>query len=56
MDPMRILSRGYGIVTDPSGSYIRSVKETGPGERIRVRLTDGELDCTVEERRVFTEE
>lgn len=56
MDPMRILSRGYGIITDPSGSYIRSVKETGPGERIRVRLTDGELDCTVEERRVFTEE
>ena len=56
MDPMRILSRGYGIVTDPSGAYIRSVKETGPGDRIRVRLTDGELDCRVEDRSIFTEE
>ena len=56
MDPMRILSRGYGIVTDPSGAYIRSVKETGPGDRIRVRLTDGELDCRVEDRSIFTQE
>lgn len=55
MDPMKILSRGYGIVSFPDGKMIRSVKETGPGQEIRVRLADGELDCRVEDKREITE-
>ena len=54
MDPMKILSRGYGIVSFPDGKMIRSVKETGPGQEIRVRLADGELDCLVENSREIT--
>ncbi len=55
MDPMKILSRGYGIVSLPDGKMIRSVKETNPGQEIRVRLADGELDCRVEDKREITE-
>lgn len=48
LSPLKVLSRGYGLVTDPvSGKPLTSVAMIQSGGQIRVLLTDGDLDCTV---------
>lgn len=50
MSPLKVLSRGYGLVTDPrSGKPLTSVTRIRTGEQVRVFLTDGSLGCTVDE-------
>jgi len=47
--PVSILGRGYSLTYRKSdNSLIRSVREVKNQELIRVKLSDGELDCTVE--------
>ena len=46
-NPSLILERGCGILFDDKGKTIRSVQDTSPGQTIRVRLTDGTLNCEV---------
>ncbi len=43
-DPARVLERGYAWVTDEAGRSVRDAGSVGPGERLRVRLSQGELD------------
>lgn len=50
LNPYGVLARGYGVVQQ-DGRTIRSWKDTAPGQRVTVTLTDGELACTVEEAR-----
>jgi len=47
MSPLKVLSRGYAVSTDEKGAVLRSVKQTGTGESIHVRLADGELEAEV---------
>lgn len=48
MSPLKVLARGYGLVTDPaSGRPLTSVRAVQTGDPIRVSLSDGDLDCTV---------
>lgn len=49
MSPLRVLTRGYSIATDVEGSVVWSVKTLQRGERLRLRLSDGSADCTVEQ-------
>jgi len=57
MSPLKVLSRGYGLVTDPrSGKPLTSVTRISTGERVRVFLTDGSLGCTVDEITARSEE
>lgn len=49
MSPLRVLTRGYSIATDGEGSVVWSVKTLQRGERLRLRLSDGSADCTVEQ-------
>ena len=57
MSPLKVLSRGYGLVTDPmSGKPLTSVTRIRTGERVRVFLTDGSLGCTVDEILARSEE
>lgn len=57
MSPLKVLSRGYGLVTDPlSGKPLTSVTRIRNGERVRVYLTDGSLGCTVDEITARSEE
>ena len=44
-----MLLRGYGIVEDDNGLPIKSSKNAEAGDKIRVKLHDGELRCTVDE-------
>lgn len=47
MSPLKVLGRGYAIVTDEHGAQVNSVGKSGPGTRLKVTLTDGDLDVTV---------
>ena len=51
MSPLKVLSRGYAVVSDDSGNVIRRAADAGIGERIQVELSDGGLYCRVEERK-----
>ena len=47
MSPLRVLTRGYSIASGENGACIRSVAELAPGDRLRLRLSDGSADCRV---------
>ena len=47
LSPLRVLARGYAVAFDERGHALLSAAQVQPGERLRVRLHDGELDATV---------
>lgn len=47
MSPLKVLSRGYGMVQTGDGSIVKSVKDVSAGEDIAVILRDGHLACRV---------
>ncbi len=46
LSPLGVLARGYAIAFDSHGRVIKRAGEVGSGERVRVRVSEGELDCT----------
>ena len=49
VSPLATLSRGYSILLDERGQAIRSASQTEPGQRLKARLGEGELDVRVED-------
>jgi exodeoxyribonuclease VII large subunit len=48
VSPLSTLARGYAIVQrERDGAVVRSVQEVQPGERLRVRVSDGEFGANV---------
>ncbi|QJD82300.1 exodeoxyribonuclease VII large subunit [Cohnella herbarum] len=48
LSPLKVMARGYSLVYDEQEkSLVRTINEVQPGDLIRVRLTDGKLDCQV---------
>jgi len=47
LSPLRVLARGYAVAFDQRGHALLSADQVQPGERLRVRLHDGELDASV---------
>lgn len=47
MSPLKVLSRGYAIVSGVSGEVIKSIAALEKGDTVSVRLTDGTADCAV---------
>lgn len=48
LSPLKIMGRGYSLVYDEQEeAIIRSIEEVQPGDRVKVRLADGTLDCQV---------
>ena len=47
MSPLKVLARGYAMTQNSDGDVIRSVKQVEVGERLTVRLSDGNLSATV---------
>lgn len=47
LSPLRILERGYAIVTKESGEIVTDSRATPPGSEVHVRLAKGSLDATV---------
>ncbi|MBQ9044790.1 MAG: exodeoxyribonuclease VII large subunit [Oscillospiraceae bacterium] len=50
LSPLKVLSRGYAAAFDASGAALRSIADVQPEDRIRVRLSDGSLACTVDSK------
>lgn len=47
LSPLAVLARGYAIVEDAQHHILRRAAETAPGEQLRIRLHDGQVDATV---------
>jgi exodeoxyribonuclease VII large subunit len=47
LSPLRVLARGYAVAFDGRGQAVKSAAQVRPGERLRVRLHEGELDAEV---------
>ncbi|HEX2152903.1 MAG TPA: exodeoxyribonuclease VII large subunit [Acidimicrobiia bacterium] len=43
------LARGFALVTDQDGAVVRTVELVSPGDRLFIRLADGELRVVVED-------
>ncbi|MDP4133263.1 MAG: exodeoxyribonuclease VII large subunit [Bacillota bacterium] len=48
LSPLGVLARGYGIITDYKGMKVKSVKQIIKGEKIGIRLTDGNLSARID--------
>ncbi|MEW6309753.1 MAG: exodeoxyribonuclease VII large subunit [Pseudomonadota bacterium] len=49
VSPLATLGRGYSILLDERGRAIRRAEQTQPGQRLKARLGEGELDVRVED-------
>jgi exodeoxyribonuclease VII large subunit len=47
LSPAATLERGYAVVQRVDGAVVRTPADVDPGDRLRVRLADGELAATV---------
>jgi len=49
LSPLAILNRGYSITTSlETGMVIKEIGAVKPGDRVGVRVTDGEMLCSIE--------
>jgi exodeoxyribonuclease VII large subunit len=46
LSPLAVIGRGYAIAFDKSGRIIKRASNVSSGERVRIRVADGEMDCT----------
>lgn len=51
LSPVRVLRRGYGIVSFPRGEVLRSVRQAKQGDTVEVMLADGRFSAKVTEIR-----
>jgi exodeoxyribonuclease VII large subunit len=49
LSPLKVLARGYAVAFDARGHALLQASQVRPGERVRVRLHEGELSAHVEE-------
>lgn len=49
LNPMNILKRGYAILQTDQGAWVGSAAKLSVGQRLTLRLRDGNAFCTVEE-------
>lgn len=45
--PLKVLSRGYSVVFDENMMTVRSAEALNKDDRIKIRLCDGTVECTV---------
>jgi exodeoxyribonuclease VII large subunit len=48
LSPLAVLKRGYAMAQDERGKLLRDARESTVGDRVRVRLSEGALQCRVE--------
>lgn len=54
LSPLKVLGRGFALVTDEKGAPLRRTEDAPVGSQITARMADGRLKCRVEE--TITEE
>lgn len=50
MSPLKVLARGYAVARKADGSVVSSVGAVKAGDCLRLRVSDGEIPCVVEEK------
>ncbi len=50
MSPLKVLSRGFSVVTDDRGAVLRDPMAVAEGDAVHIRMERGALDCRVEHR------
>jgi exodeoxyribonuclease VII large subunit len=48
LSPLGVLARGYAIAFDSEGQIVKRANDLRPGDRLRLRVAEGEVDCTVD--------
>ena len=48
LSPLKTLTRGYSIVTEQDGKIIKSVNDLNSGEKVNLRLSDGQKIATID--------
>ena len=48
LSPLKVLARGFSIAERENGGVIRSVSDVSSGEKITLRLSDGNINCTAD--------
>ncbi|HTZ42249.1 MAG TPA: exodeoxyribonuclease VII large subunit, partial [Jatrophihabitans sp.] len=48
LSPQAVLDRGYAVLWDTDGALIRRAGQAGAGDRLQVRVADGEFAVRVE--------
>jgi len=48
LSPLAVLGRGYSLGWDAKGILLREASKASPGDKVRITLHRGELDCRVE--------
>jgi len=52
LSPLAVLARGYAVVTRKvDGSVVSRVAQTEPGQQIQIRVSDGQLDAEIVDRK-----
>jgi exodeoxyribonuclease VII large subunit len=49
-DPVKRLAQGWAIVTNGDGRVVKQLDDLSPGDLVRVRLSDGSFESTVEKK------
>ena len=49
MSPLKVLTRGYAMVSGADGSVIRSVNQLAHNDRVKISLSDGNITATIDE-------
>jgi exodeoxyribonuclease VII large subunit len=48
LSPLKVMARGYSLVYDEQEKrLIKSLKDVQPGDSIKIKVSDGQLDCQV---------
>ena len=50
MSPLKVLGRGYAMAQSEDGTVLRSAQQVSVGDRVHVRLGEGTLHCTVDNK------
>lgn len=50
LSPLKVLSRGYSVVTDKKGNAVRSAAELAPGDQVTLRLAAGQARAEIVEK------
>jgi len=48
LSPLKVLSRGYAVVTREDGAAVRDSGQVRPGDRVRMRFSAGSADARIE--------
>lgn len=55
LSPLKVLSMGYSVAMLRNNKPIKSVKEVSKNDALKLKLADGEIYCTVDNKKVYDE-